>query len=78
MMVYKKRLTDHHFWLPLSGSNPRGKNENARFTCDESVRVAHDERKFAFYSLFSQGEISTHEVRFHHSKSDFTRASEFH
>ena len=23
MMVYKKRLIDHHTWLPLSGSNRR-------------------------------------------------------
>ena len=79
MMVYKKKLIDHHTWLPLSGSNPRGKNENARFTCDEIVRVAHGERKFAFQRIIiSQREISTHEVRFHHSESDFTRVSEFH
>ncbi len=63
----------------MSNSNPRGKNEIVRFTYDEIVRVAHDERKFAFQKIIiSQSEISTHEVRFHHSKSDFTRASEFH
>ena len=50
-----------------------------RFTYDEIVCVAHGERKFAFQRIIiSQSEISTHEVRFHHSKSDFTRASEFH
>lgn len=72
--VANKRLFVLIVWF-----EPSGQNEIVRFTYDEIVRVAHGERKFAFQRIIiSQSEISTHEVRFHHSKSDFTRASEFH